>query len=44
MSNFLNQIPELPVGDNVENVMDLFTDTFSSVFKFIQNNGNIVNG
>ncbi|ATP40534.1 glycine/betaine ABC transporter [Solibacillus sp. R5-41] len=39
MSNFLNQIPELPVGDVVENVMDWFTDTFSSVFKFIQTDG-----
>ncbi|MGE7021764.1 ABC transporter permease [Solibacillus cecembensis] len=39
MSNFLNQIPVLPVGDVVENVMDWFTDTFSSVFKFIQTDG-----
>ncbi|MEG0385116.1 MAG: proline/glycine betaine ABC transporter permease [Solibacillus sp.] len=39
MSNFLNQIPVLPVGDVVENIMDWFTDTFSSVFKFIQTDG-----
>ncbi|MEG0473392.1 MAG: proline/glycine betaine ABC transporter permease [Solibacillus sp.] len=39
MSNFLNQIPELPVGDAVENIMDWFTETFSSVFKFIQTDG-----
>ncbi|MEK4425603.1 ABC transporter permease [Solibacillus sp. FSL K6-1523] len=39
MSNFLNQIPALPVGDAVEKVMDLFTNTFSTVFKFIQTDG-----
>ncbi len=39
MSNFLNQIPVLPVGDVVEDIMDWFTDTFSSVFKFIQTDG-----
>lgn len=39
MSNFLNQLPVLPVGDKVERTMDLFTDTFSSVFKFIQTDG-----
>ena len=39
MSNFLNQLPVLPIGDLVENVMDWFTNTFSSVFKFIQTDG-----
>lgn len=39
MSNFLSQLPVLPVGDLVENAMDWFTNTFSSVFKFIQTDG-----
>lgn len=39
MSNFLDNIPELPVGDSVEKGMDLLTDTFSGLFKFIQTSG-----
>ena len=39
MNNMLNQIPKLPISQTVENVMDWFTDTFSSVFKFIQSDG-----
>ncbi len=39
MNNILNQIPKLPISQTVENVMDWFTDTFSSVFKFIQSDG-----
>ena len=37
MSNLLNKIPEIPVADGVENLMDVITDTFSGGFKFIQN-------
>lgn len=39
MSNFLNNIPKMPVAENVEKFMDVVTDTFSGTFKFIQNNG-----
>lgn len=39
MSNFLNQLPVIPVGDLVEDVMNRLTNTFSSVFKFIQTDG-----
>lgn len=39
MSNFLNQLPVLPVGEIVENTMDWFTSTFSTLFKFIQKDG-----
>lgn len=39
MSNFLNNIPKMPVAENVEKFMDVVTDTFSGAFKFIQNNG-----
>lgn len=37
MSNFLDQVPQLPVADGVENLMDSITDTFSGAFKYIQN-------
>lgn len=37
MSNFLNQIPEMPVADWVESLMDVVTESFSGAFKFIQN-------
>lgn len=37
MSNFLDQVPQLPVADGVENLMDSITDTFSDAFKYIQN-------
>lgn len=37
MSNFLNNIPKLPLGDWTESTMDFLTDTFSGAFKFIQN-------
>lgn len=39
MNNILDQIPKLPISQTVENVMDWFTDTFSSVFKFVQTDG-----
>lgn len=39
MSNFLNNIPKMPIAENVEKFMDVVTDTFSGAFKFIQNNG-----
>ena len=37
MSNILNRIPEIPVADTVEKLMDFITETFSGGFKFIQN-------
>ena len=37
MSNLLNQIPEIPVADGVEKLMDVVIENFSGAFKFIQN-------
>lgn len=39
MSKILDQIPSLPVADSVELAMDWLTDTFSSLFTFIQTGG-----
>lgn len=37
MSNLLNRIPEIPVANGVEKLMDSVTESFSGAFKFIQN-------
>lgn len=37
MSNLLDQIPEIPVADGVEKLMDVVIDNFSGAFEFIQN-------
>ncbi len=39
MSNFLDNLPKLPVSSWVENGMDWLTDTFSGFFKLIQGGG-----
>ncbi|MFJ8237766.1 ABC transporter permease [Ureibacillus sp. NPDC094379] len=39
MSNFLDQIPSLPVADSVEKIMDWLTSHFSSLFDFVQTGG-----
>ena len=39
MSSFLDNIPQLPLDTWVENGMDWLTDTFSSLFKLIQDDG-----
>lgn len=35
----MNSIPKLPISQTVEQVMDWFTNAFSSLFKFIQTDG-----
>ncbi|SOC18206.1 glycine betaine/proline transport system permease protein/glycine betaine/proline transport system substrate-binding protein [Ureibacillus xyleni] len=39
MSNLLDSIPRLPVSDATEKMMDLLTDSFSSLFDFVQKGG-----
>ncbi|RUL53598.1 ABC transporter permease [Lysinibacillus antri] len=39
MSKILDNIPSLPVAELVENVMDWLTDSFSSLFDFVQKSG-----
>ncbi|WP_332651704.1 ABC transporter permease [Lysinibacillus sp. 54212] len=39
MSKILDRIPEMPVSSTVETMMDWLTDTFSSFFKSLQENG-----
>ena len=39
MSSFLDNIPQLPLDTWVENGMDWLTDTFSGLFKLIQDDG-----
>ena len=37
MSNLLNQIPDIPVAEGVEKLMDVVIENFSGAFNFIQN-------
>lgn len=39
MNNWLDAIPKLDLANAVENLMDSVTETFSGLFKFVQNNG-----
>lgn len=39
MNNWLDAIPKLDLANAVENLMDNVTETFSGLFKFVQNNG-----
>lgn len=39
MNSWLDAIPKLDVANQVEKLMDIITDTFSGLFKFVQNTG-----
>lgn len=39
MNNWLDAIPKLDLANAVENLMNSVTETFSGLFKFVQNNG-----
>ncbi|MEK4630241.1 MAG: proline/glycine betaine ABC transporter permease [Solibacillus sp.] len=44
MNKWLDNIPEIPVAENVERFMDGVTDTFAGAFKLIQNSGTSLMG